>query len=171
MTDPICPCRMAVPEPLFYSACCAPIIEGGKPAPTADALMRSRYSAYALGKIDYLHDTLAPEARHDFDRKAVAHWSRQSQWLGLEILSTEQGQDGDETGFVEFVAHFIAEGERRAHRERSLFRFDRDEGRWYFVEEANRKSAPIVKGAQPGRNDPCPCGSGKKYKKCCGAAT
>jgi len=156
--------------PLSYSDCCAPYLEGGRPAPTAETLMRSRYSAYALGKIDYLHDSLAPEARYDFDRKSVSHWSKQSQWLGLEILSTEAGGEGDASGHVEFIAHFVAEGERRAHRERSLFRFDQDEGRWYFVEEANRKSAPIVKGAQPGRNDPCPCGSGKKYKKCCGAA-
>ena len=110
------------------------------------------------------------ESRFDFDRKAVTHWSSQSQWLGLDILSTEQGHAGDKDGFVEFVAHFLMDGEQRAHRERSLFRFDDGDGHWYFVEEANRRAAPIVKGAQPGRNDPCPCGSGKKYKKCCGAA-
>ena len=100
----------------------------------------------------------------------MAHWSSQSQWQGLDIISAEQGQAGDKQGFVEFVAHFVMDGETRAHRERSLFRFDEADGRWYFVEEANRKPAPIVKGDQPGRNDPCPCGSGKKYKKCCGAA-
>ncbi len=132
--------------------------------------MRARYSAFALGKIDFLLDSLAPESRYDFDRKAVAHWSSQSQWQGLDIISAEQGQAGDKQGFVEFVAHFVMDGETRAHRERSLFRFDEADGRWYFVEEANRKPAPIVKGDQPGRNDPCPCGSGKKYKKCCGAA-
>jgi SEC-C motif-containing protein len=169
MTDTVCPCRAGGAEPLLYSQCCQPYLEG-RPAPTAEALMRSRYSAYALGNIDYLHDSLAPEARYDFDRKAVTHWSRQSQWLGLDILATEAGREGDETGYVEFVAHFATGGETLAHRERSLFRFEADDGRWYFVEEANRKSAPIVKGAQPGRNDPCPCGSGKKYKKCCGAA-
>ena len=170
MTDTTCPCRLHDAAPLPYSACCAPVLEAGKPAPTAQALMRARYSAFALGKIDFLYESLAPEARHDFDRKAVTHWASQSQWLGLDILSTEQGEAGDATGFVEFVAHFILDGEERAHRERSLFRFDAGDGRWYFVDEANRKPAPIVKGAQPGRNDPCPCGSGKKYKKCCGAA-
>ena len=117
-----------------------------------------------------LSNSLAPESRYDFDRKAITHWSRSSQWLGLEILSTEQGLQGDETGYVEFVAHFSSEGERYAHRERSLFRHDVQDGRWYFLEEANRKSAPVVKGKQAGRNDPCPCGSGKKFKKCCGAA-
>lgn len=168
MSDTICPCRAMDSQPKSYAECCAPHIEEGKPAPTAEALMRSRYTAFAHGDIDHLVETLAPGTRDDFDRKAITHWSRQSQWLGLEILSTEQGQAEDETGYVEFVAHFINDGQRHAHRERSLF--SKVDGRWYFQEEANRKSAPIVKGAQPGRNDPCPCGSGKKYKKCCGIA-
>lgn len=170
MNELICPCRVTDAHPLAYSACCAPYIEGGKPAPTAEALMRSRYTAFALGKIEHLVDTLAPETRHDFDRKAITNWSKHSQWLGLDILSTEQGAPGDETGYVEFVAHFVNDDEEYAHRERSLFRFDAQDERWYFLEEANRRNAPIVKGAQPGRNDPCPCGSGKKYKKCCGVA-
>jgi len=169
MTEITCPCRLRS-SPLPYSQCCASQLEADRPAPTAEALMRARYSAYALGKIDFLLTSLAPESRYDFDRKAVTHWSTQAEWLGLDILSTELGQEGDREGYVEFVAHFVLDGEQRAHRERSKFRFDEGDGRWYFVEEANRKSAPIVKGAQPGRNDPCPCGSGKKYKKCCGAA-
>jgi len=89
---------------------------------------------------------------------------------GLDILSTEQGEAGDATGFVEFVAHFILDERSARIANAPLFRFDAGDGRWYFVDEANRKPVPIVKGAQPGRNDPCPCGSGKKYKKCCGAA-
>jgi SEC-C motif domain protein len=169
MTDKPCPCRAKDPEPLPYAQCCAPILEAGKPAPTAEALMRARYSAFALGKIDFLYDSLAPESRHDFDRKAVQHWSSQSQWLGLEILSTEGGMAGDKEGYVEFVAHFSLEGKEQAHRERSKFREDETNG-WYFLEEANRKPEPVVKGRQPGRNDPCPCGSGKKYKKCCALA-
>ena len=170
MSETLCPCRVKDASPRAYADCCEPYIEDGKPAPTPEALMRSRYSAFALGKIDHLVETLAPETRHDFDRKAITHWATQSEWLGLEILSTEQGQPGDETGYVEFIAHFINDGQRHAHRERSLFRFDKADGRWYFLEEANRKNAPVVKGAQPGRNDPCTCGSGKKYKKCCGQA-
>ncbi len=168
MTDAICPCRVTDAEKRDYDACCKPYLEEGKPAPTAEALMRSRYTAFARGDIDYLEGTLAPGTRDDFDRKAITHWAKQSEWLGLELISAEDGGEGDEKGYVEFIAHFSLEGERYAHRERSLFR--KVDGRWYFQEEANRKSQPIVKGAQPGRNDPCPCGSGKKYKKCCGAA-
>ncbi len=82
MTDTTCPCRLREPAPLLYSACCAPHLEAGKPAPTAQALMRARYSAFATGNIDFLFESLAPEARHDFDRKAVIHWATQSQWLG-----------------------------------------------------------------------------------------
>jgi len=170
LTDPVCPCRATEPTPVTYSNCCKPYIEGGIAAPSPEALMRSRYTAYVLGKIDYLHDSLAPEVRYDFDRAMVENWSKQAKWLGLKIIETEEGQPGDARGFVEFAADFVMNGETLQHRERSLFRFDAADKRWYFVEEAKRKIQPVVKGAQPGRNDPCPCGSGKKYKKCCGAA-
>jgi len=90
--------------------------------------------------------------------------------VGTSAQIVSAGEEGDAEGVVEFVAHFTFDGELRAHRERSKFRYDADDGRWYFVEEIRPKNAPIVKGEQPGRNDPCPCGSGKKYKKCCGAA-
>lgn len=168
MTEAICPCRVIDTDKRDYADCCKPYLEEGKAPPTAEALMRSRYTAFVHGDIDYLENTLAPGTREDFDKKAITHWAKQSQWLGLELMSTEEGREGDESGYVEFIAHFSHEGERYAHRERSLFR--KTDGRWYFQEEANRKNQPIVKGAQPGRNDPCPCGSGKKYKKCCGAA-
>lgn len=170
MTDQTCPCRAQDAEPAPLSACCGPYVEGERPAPSAEALMRSRYSAYALGHIDYLQDTLAPEHRASFDRKGAAVWSKKSQWLGLDIEATENGQPGDVKGHVDFTAHYVAEGVRQAHRERALFRFDAGDRRWYFVEGETRKSAPVVREARPGRNDPCSCGSGKKYKKCCGAA-
>jgi SEC-C motif-containing protein len=168
MTDAICPCRVTDADKRAYADCCKPYLEEGKAPPTAEALMRSRYAAFVKGDIDYLQDTLAPGTREDFDRKAITHWSNQSQWLGLEIRSIEAGGETDDAGYVEFVASFVNEGNRYDHRERSLFK--KSDGRWYFQEEANRKNEPIVKGKQPGRNDPCPCGSGKKYKKCCGAA-
>jgi SEC-C motif-containing protein len=168
MNEMICPCRRMSADPRPLSACCGPILEG-RPAEDAETLMRARYSAFATQHIDFLHDSLAPEARHDFDRKAIGHWSRSAEWLGLDINGTEGGKAGDEAGFVSFTAHYNLDGQRQAHRERSRFRHDAADGRWYFVEEANQKSAPLVKGHQPGRNDPCPCGSGKKYKKCHGA--
>jgi len=129
--------------------------------------MRSRYSAYVVGAIDYLGDTLHPEHRSDWDRDATARWASQSEWLKLEIRSTEAGGEGDKEGFVEFVAHFNEDGKHKVHQERS--RFQRHEGRWYYVDgQLPRPATQRHEGPKVGRNDPCPCGSGKKYKKCCG---
>ena len=170
MNDSICPCRLMAAEKLSLAACCGPNLEAPSRAPTAEAQMRARYSAYVLGKLDFIHDTMAPETRKEFDRKSVARWSSQSQWLGLEVQATENGQPGDAEGVVEFSAHFTAEGKKQEHHERALFRFEPTDKAWVFVDALNRIKAPVVKGPQPGRNDPCPCGSGKKFKKCHGAA-
>jgi len=150
-----------------YEACCGPYIQGVEPAPTAEALMRSRYSAYVVGAIDYLGDTLHPNHRSDWDRDATARWASHSEWLNLEIRDTEAGGEGDDEGFVEFVAHFKENDEHKVHHERS--RFQRHGGRWYYVDGQLPK--PVTQrneGPKVGRNDPCPCGSGKKFKKCCG---
>ena len=131
--------------------------------------MRSRYSAFVKADIDYLFDTLAPEERKDFSRDATEDWAKDSKWLGLDILETEDGGEADATGTVTFTAHFIRDGKTLAHKEKSLFRHDPKAG-WYFAGELKLKTPPVVLGKQAGRNDPCPCGSGKKFKKCCGAA-
>ncbi|MDD3448692.1 MAG: YchJ family protein [Gammaproteobacteria bacterium] len=159
-----CPCGSGEP----FEACCGPIIAGERPAPTAEALMRSRYSAYATGAIDYLHESLHPDHRHDHDLEATRRWAADSEWLGLEVVRVEGGGAGDAEGRVEFRAAYREHETRRVHQEEGLFR--RHEGRWFYVDgrlaapETVRRDAPKV-----GRNDPCPCGSGKKYKKCCGA--
>lgn len=149
-----------------FDDCCGPYLAGA-PAPTAEALMRSRYSAFATGNIDYLEETLLPETRQDFDRAQVAEWAQSSEWTGLEIRSTEAGRAGDEEGVVEFVARFRMQGKDYIHQETSSFR--KRDGRWFYVDGTMgpRPRANVVK---VGRNDPCTCGSGKKYKKCCGAA-
>jgi len=164
-TDP-CPCTSGQ----TFAACCGPIIAGERPAPTAEALMRSRYSAFAAQAIDYLEDSLLPGTRGDFDRQSVADWARTSEWTGLDILSTEAGGENDREGMVEFAARFRLEGEDRVHHERA--RFAKKDGRWYYVEgRVGKPQQTIVReGPKLGRNDPCSCGSGKKYKKCCGAA-
>ena len=148
--------------------CCQPFITGAAQPPTAEALMRSRYSAYIEHAIDYLGDTLHPAHRADWDREATRRWAEGATWHGLEIVSTEAGGAEDNDGIVEFIARYDEQGEQRSHHERSRFR--REAGRWYYVEGdmpkpvTQRHTTPKV-----GRNDPCPCGSGRKYKKCCGA--
>jgi len=158
-----CPCSSG----RAYDQCCGPIIADQRQAATAEALMRSRYSAYVMGEIGYLGRSLHPDHRHDHDEAATRRWAASSDWLGLEIVAVEGGGENEESGSVEFVATYREKGVVRQHREVS--RFQRLDDVWYFVEgsvvkpETLRREDPKV-----GRNDPCPCGSGKKYKKCCG---
>jgi SEC-C motif-containing protein len=148
-------------------SCCGPYLSGEKLPPTAEALMRSRYAAYAEGNIDYIVATHDPERVDEVDRSSTETWSRQSDWLGLDILNTEAGGPDDETGVVEFIAHYKLRGVTVAHRERAEFR--KLKGKWYFVDGKEITPPPAKRtGPDIGRNDPCVCGSGKKYKKCCG---
>lgn len=150
-----------------FDVCCAPYIEGRESPPTAEALMRSRYSAYVERAIDYLGETLHPDHRRDWDREATRRWAESAEWQSLKIVATEAGLAGDDEGWVEFVASYKEGEQQHRHHERS--RFHTRGGRWYYVEGdvpkpvTERHETPKV-----GRNDPCPCGSGKKYKKCCG---
>jgi SEC-C motif-containing protein len=140
----------------------------GAPAPTAEDLMRSRYTAYATGHIDHVVATHDPATRDTVDRDASAAWSKQSTWLGLEIVATEAGGADDSTGVVEFVARFSLAGRIQQHHERSRFR--KEDGHWYYVDGETMKARPVEReAAKVGRNEPCPCGSGKKFKKCHGA--
>ena len=146
--------------------CCGAVIAGA-PAATAEALMRSRYSAYVLGNMDYLADTLAPEARTDFDPVEAGGTAKESVWQGLEVRAVTDGGADDATGTVEFVARFRLHGEPHVHHELASFR--REQGRWVFVDGDLDPKRPPRQVVKVGRNEPCPCGSGRKYKKCCGA--
>ena len=158
-----CPCGSSE----TYASCCEPLIEGRRHASSAIALMRSRYTAYVHGEIDYITETHDPKSRDKHDPEQARKWSEGSEWLGLEILSTESGGPEDDTGLVEFVARFRVEDEEQEHRERSLFVKRSD--RWYFTDGKVLGPLPIRHdGPKVGRNEPCPCGSGKKFKKCCG---
>jgi SEC-C motif-containing protein len=127
--------------------------------------MRSRYTAYVCGAIDYLIDTHDASTRGEVDRAGIASWSRETEWLGLEILETVRGGEDDEDGIVVFVARGRSSGKSFEHRERS--EFHRRDGRWFYV-AGKQVRAPTRVTAQVGRNDPCPCGSGVKYKRCHG---
>lgn len=168
----ICPCGTQKE----YSNCCEPFITGKIPAPNPEALMRSRYTAYVKVAAPYLKETLAPESRGDYNEAEVREWAKSSEWLGLDILSAK----GDT---VEFIAKYKTQGKVLEHHEVSKFR--KQDDRWYFVDgdshvheegkghehHAHREPQKPVVREEPkvGRNDPCSCGSGKKFKKCCGA--
>lgn len=128
--------------------------------------MRSRYVAFTLADIDYVENTTDPASRADFDRTGTLDWAKNSQWQGLEIVSTKDGGVNDTTGVVEFIAKFRYDNGDHVHHERSEFR--KRDGKWYFV-DGKLVQAPVRRESHIGRNDPCSCGSGKKYKKCCGA--
>jgi len=158
-----CPCGVAS----SYASCCGAIHAGSATASTAEALMRARYSAFVRGQIDFLHDSLATPLRADFDREAARAWAA-AEWLGLQIIDRSAGGEADATGVVEFIARFLLKGHEQQHRERA--RFCREGGEWRYDDGdlITETHAPVVSGPKTGRNEACPCGSGRKFKKCCG---
>jgi len=162
MSIPVpCPCGSGD----LLAECCQPFIDGEKAAPTAEVLMRSRYTAYARGEVDYLVRTHDPEKRVPALRENVAKWAASANFKRLEVHATEAGGESDDRGMVEFTATWMEGGEERSLRERSTF--IRRGGRWFYVKGTTPSQQPQVRSEKVGRNDPCPCGSGKKYKKCC----
>jgi SEC-C motif-containing protein len=159
----LCPCGSGD----AYAGCCEPLIRGERNAETAEALMRSRYSAYAKAEIDYLYQTTHPSQRLKFNHEESAAWSKKSQWISLEVLRTEKGGPGEDVGIVEFVARYREKDRLVNHHE--IAEFVHEEGGWRFKDGHSPKPEQAIrKGPKIGRNDPCLCGSGKKHKKCCG---
>ena len=159
----LCPCG----SNLEFDLCCSPVISGEREAVTAEALMRARYSAYAKCRIEFLHESLHPSHREDHDKNATRRWAENSEWLGLEIAATEAGQGADDEGMVEFIATFKEKGIVRRYQEQSQFK--KDNGKWFFVDgKMVTPKTEVHAGPKIGRNEPCPCGSGRKFKKCCG---
>ncbi|QRI66718.1 SEC-C domain-containing protein (plasmid) [Shinella sp. PSBB067] len=158
---PQCPCGL----PNQLDDCCGPYIAGA-PAPTAEALMRSRYSAITLGALDHIELTCTDNAIHSFNRVDMERSLPGVDWLGLEILGTEDGQEIDTHGVVSFQFRYRHQGKELSQRE--IANFTRENGEWRFDGSVINPKAPPVRSEHVGRNDPCPCGSGKKFKKCCG---
>jgi SEC-C motif-containing protein len=128
--QPDCPCGSKRP----FDDCCGPIIAGERDADTAEALMRSRYSAYVLRDLDYLRDSWHPASR-----PATLDGAADAKWIGLDIRDCREGGRNDATGIVEFVARFKIGG--RAHRLHEISRFARVDGRWFYID------------GEPGRTD------------------
>jgi SEC-C motif-containing protein len=152
MSTAICPCGSGN----LLEVCCGRH-HAGHPAASAEALMRSRYSAYVLGLVDYLVDTTLPAQRSGLDLESIRAWSLSSTWLGLEVEGHEVLGGQPEHAFVTFTARWHDLGGEHSHREKSAF--VQADNHWYFLDP----TVPV----NAGRNDPCPCGSGQKFKKCC----
>ncbi|MGL5224650.1 MAG: YchJ family protein [Aeromonas sp.] len=149
----LCPCGTARP----LEQCCG-TLHHGAPAHSPEQLMRSRYSAFVLGLGEYLVHSWHPAYLGALTAAELSHTD--TCWDGLSIIASQGGPD-DETGMVEFKAWFIDEDARHCLHERS--HFVRYQGRWVYTDGECDPAPHCV-----GRNDPCPCGSGKKHKKCCG---
>lgn len=147
--------------------CCGPIIEGEKQADTAEALMRSRYTAHVLRKYQYLDESVHPNHRDGESAADVDKYADHIQWSGLEITSQSAGGPDDQTGAVSFVARYSIQGYPQEIKEDAEFGRGPD-NKWYYVKGAVHGHVPYRReNGKIGRNDPCACGSGKKYKKCC----
>jgi len=154
----LCPCC----SKLDFDDCCGPIIQGAA-APTAEALMRSRYTAFAIRKLDHVEQTHAPEVYNDFNRAEAERLAEECEWHCLEIRKTT------ETGDITEIEYLLKFRRNKQNIEKvALSRFRRENGQWLFVSsEINPHTEPL-RVSKVGRNDPCPCNSGKKAKKCCG---
>lgn len=150
-----CPCGST----LAYAQCCTPFHSGEKIPATAEALMRSRFVAFYLQNSAYVLATWDATTRPssvDFNHDLI-------QWVRLEIVGSQKGLATDSKGTVSFNAYFVQDGEEKVMGETSRFR--KFAGRWFYLDGVAKGTA--LKPPDPSRNGLCPCGSGKKYKRCC----
>jgi SEC-C motif-containing protein len=155
-----CPCSSG----LEYTKCCEPYITGAKTAPTAESLMRSRYTAYVVHAIEYIINTCLEGDK--IIRESVEAWSNNSEWLGLRIITIIGGGMDDNIGKVVFEAIYEQKGLRYVHHETASF--IKKNSCWFYEDGEIEPQTVVRNGSKVGRNDPCVCGSGKKYKHCCG---
>lgn len=147
MSDIQCPCGAQK----LYSNCCQPLHQGQE-ASDAEALMRSRFSAFSLHLEDYLLSSWHPVTRPE-----EIQLDTETQWKRLEIINSTNDQ---QQGSVHFKAYYKEQGHWHLLEETSKFLFEK--GHWYY-HSGNYQPQTL----KPNRNDLCPCGSGKKFKKCC----
>lgn len=147
-----CPCGLIADH-----ADCCQVYHAGVPAPTAEALMRSRYVAFWAGNVDYIIATTVPAQQRLLDKLALQAWADSTNWVGLDIKS--HTTIGKRHAQVRFCA-FYADEQGKQHRHDELSAFVKVGERWYFLD-------PTVPVSLTNKQ-PCLCGSGDKFKACCG---
>lgn len=153
METELCPCGNSKK----YSDCCGRFLSGRSRPKTPEELMRSRYSAFCIKDVEYLISTLHPSRRCPDDRENLVRSAREIQWQGLKVIKA--GIEEGDTGYVEFAAFYRSTEPGQLHEHSS---FIRENGTWYYLDG---QSLPPL---HFGRNEPCWCRSGKKFKKCHG---
>jgi len=114
-----------------YEDCCQPFIDGKADAPTAEALMRSRYTAFVNANINYLMKTHHAKTRPTKDKEDILQWAKSVQWMGLTICATKNGLASNQEGMVEFRALYMEKGQLKEIHEKSLFQ--KGKGMWFYV--------------------------------------
>ena len=173
-----CPCQVnpisqSLSSPLLYQECCQPYhdsllreetdkVDGAKPN-SAERLMRLRYSAFVLVKPEYIVKTSLPAQQKLLDIQAIESWAKETDWAGLEIVA-HTPKLGKRHAQVEFKAYFKTPDGLQAHHELSTFVKTKDkadnDASWYFLDPTVAMSIT--------QKQPCICGSGEKFKRCCG---
>lgn len=145
------PCHCKSNKP--FSQCCEPFLRVLEVPSMAEQLMRSRYSAYCLGDVNYLQATTHDHTWADEELKLIQDWADNSTWQHLDVLQSSEDM-------VEFKAYYIFEGRQHMHHEKSSFLKVND--MWKYVDgEVYEDKVEFL------RNEKCICGSGDKYKRCC----
>ena len=154
MNSLLCPCG----SNKSYQECCSIFIDHNCLAETAKQLMRSRYTAYVRHNVNYLLATWHQSTRPDDMSSANL---MPTIWNQLYIVETRYGLKQDDDGTVEFVAYYSNKNTNEKLHE--ISHFVKVDNKWFYVD------GQIIENSnfQPGRNLPCYCGSGKKYKHCC----
>lgn len=111
---------------LEFANCCKRYISGESNAPSAEALMRSRYSAYAVHDANYLWETTAPKARKNHSKSALLQWAKANHWVKLEIINAPENK-------VEFKAYYL-DNKLQAHVHHEKSTFINERGRWYYLD-------------------------------------
>jgi len=142
-----------------YNECCFPFLSGSLKAENPEQLMRSRYSAFCTKDVQYLISTHHPSRQKADELELLTQTFRNTHWLGLKILKTQESRTDIQIGYVEFVA-FYQNSEIGQLHENSKFIYEN--GQWYYLDGV------ILEPLKFARNELCWCGSKKKYKRCHG---
>lgn len=153
----LCPCGSKVD----FDHCCGVYISGETNPPTAEALMRSRYTAYSLADMAYINKTMRGKPALGFNEEEAKAWATNVTWMGLEVIRAYDGENND--AFVEFIATLM--DKKKLQRIHEISQFEQEDGVWVYVDGKNPQG---TKKVVPSQNGPCPCGSEKKYKNCHG---
>ena len=150
-TNEPCPCG----SKKSYQQCCAVFHNRASNPNSAEELMRSRYSAFALNKLEYIKNTMTGKAAQGFIAEPEEQSQNSTQWLGLDVIKSYSYKKNPNHAFVEFRALYTFEGTTSVLHE--LSEFTKIDGRWFYTSGETKKTS---------RNDPCPCHSGRKLKRC-----